>query len=651
MISAVNIALQYGGRYLFEECSFRIGPHDRIGLVGSNGAGKSTLLKVLVGDASPESGQIEKAKYVNVGYLPQDGIHAEGNTVYSEVESVFGNILDLQSDLDAIHLRMSTTDHESEEFQELLEIYGELQHKLEDSEAFRLKAKIEKILMGLGFSQSDMTRQTQEFSGGWQMRIALAKLLLLQPSLLLLDEPTNHLDLDSLQWLEEYLRTYEGAVMIVSHDRRFLDTMTSKTFELSQGTLTDFAGNYSFYVTAKEERKQLQLSAFKNQQQQIKQTERFIERFRYKATKARQVQSRIKQLDKIDLIEIEDEEGSIHFHFSPAPQSGKVVMELRQIHKSYGSIRLFSGIDFQIDRGDRIAFVGVNGAGKSTLSRIIAGVESFERGERKVGHNVSITYFAQHQAEELDPEHDVLETVDAVATGEHRKRLRTILGSFLFSGDDVFKKVRVLSGGEKSRLALAKMLLQPSNFIVMDEPTNHLDMRSKGILQEALNKFDGSYVIVSHDRDFLDPIITKVIEFRNGSIKTYLGNVSEYLSAKARERADNPDVAPPGTPPSRVSEKDRKRLEAEHRQTLYKKTKPIVTQITELERSIEAKEKEKSAIELLLANPDSYHDGEQIKEATARYKLIQKELSDAYFKWGKLTQELEKVQNNLAPPA
>ena len=516
MISAVNLLLEFGERALFNEISFRVGPHDRIGLVGSNGTGKSTLLRILVGEMAADKGEIAKAKYVSVGYLPQEGMSAAGRTLYGEVESVFAEVIGTQTALDEIHRRMGEIDHESAEFAELLEVYGELQHRLESSDAFRIKTGIEKVLVGLGFRESDFGRQTDEFSGGWQMRIALAKLLLAQPSLLLLDEPTNHLDLDSLRWLEDYLRSYEGAVIIVSHDRRFLDNMTGKTYELSMGTLTEYAGNFTYYITEKAVRRAQQIAAQRNQQQQIKQTEQFIERFRYKATKARQVQSRIKQLEKLDLIEIEDEEGGIHFAFPPAPQSGRVVMELKGIRKSYGGLKVFDGISFDIDRGDRIAFVGVNGAGKSTLARILAGIEPFDAGERVVGHNVTISYFAQHQAEELNPAYDVLQTVEEVATGDIRRRLRTLLGCFLFSGDDVFKKVRVLSGGEKSRLALAKMLLHPSNLIVMDEPTNHLDMRSKGVLQDALAGYEGSFVIVSHDRDFLDPIVTKVVEFRRG---------------------------------------------------------------------------------------------------------------------------------------
>lgn len=648
MVSGVNISLQFGSRVLFDGISFRIGPHDRIGLVGSNGTGKTTLLRILVGEQSPDSGELAKAKYVSVGYLPQEGMSTTGRILYKEVETVFGDVLDVQNNLEAIHQRMADVDHETEEFSELLELYGELQHKLEDTDAFRMKTKIEKVLMGLGFSPRDLDRQTDEFSGGWQMRIALAKLLLQQPSLLLLDEPTNHLDLDSLQWLEEYLKSYEGAVMIVSHDRRFLDNMTSKTYELSLGSLTEYAGNYSFYVVERAERKELLLSAYKNQQQQIKQTERFIERFRYKATKARQVQSRIKALEKLDKIELEDEEDAIHFSFPPAPPSGRVAMELRGIHKSYGMNSIFNGLDFDIDRGDRIAFVGVNGAGKSTLSRIIAGVEPFDAGERKVGHNVVVSYFAQHQAEELDPRKDVLETVDDVATGEIRKRLRNLLGCFLFRGDDVFKKVSVLSGGEKSRLALAKMLLQPCNLIVMDEPTNHLDMRSKAILQEALVEFEGSYVIVSHDRDFVDPVVNKVVEFKGGRIRIHPGNVSDYIYRKQKETEGIQESAKGArAEEEKVDDKERKRREAELRQRRYRMTRPVQEKLSQVEATIELKEKRKAEIEALMAEPEFFHDGEKVKQMTAEYKLLEGELTDAYFRWNELTNELEKISAEI----
>jgi len=421
--------------------------------------------------------------------------------------------------------------------------------------------------------------------------------------------------------------------------------MTGKTYELSMGSLTEYAGNFSFYVTEKASRKEQQIAAYRNQQQQIKQTEQFIERFRYKATKARQVQSRIKQLEKLELIEIEDEEGGIHFAFPVAPQSGRVAMELKGIRKSYGELRVFDGVSLDIDRGDRIAFVGVNGAGKSTLARILAGIEPFDAGERLPGHNVTISYFAQHQAEELNPAFDVLQTVDEVATGDVRRRLRTLLGCFLFSGDDVFKKVRVLSGGEKSRLALAKMLLRPSNLIVMDEPTNHLDMRSKGVLQEALAGYEGSFVIVSHDRDFLDPIVTKVVDFRHGGIRTYPGNISDYIDARGREQqlAAPPSQGKAASGP--LSEKERKRLEAEERQKRYRKTRPLRDAIDALERHLEKMEKEKTDIGRQMADPDFYRDGEHVKSVHARYRELEKDLGDGYFRWNELTKQLEQMDS------
>jgi len=523
----------------------------------------------------------------------------------------------------------------------MLEIFGELQHRLEAADGFRLSSSVEKVLIGLGFTQRDFARQTDEFSGGWQMRIALAKLLLLQPSLLLLDEPTNHLDLDSLQWLEEYLQSYQGAVVLVSHDRRFLDTMTRRTFELSLGNLTDYGGNFSFFLDAREERRELQRAAFRNQQQQIKQTERFIERFRYKATKARQVQSRIKQLDKLEIIRLEEGEEEIRFSFPPSPPSGKIALTLRNISKSYGTLKVFDQLDLEIDRGDRMAFVGVNGAGKSTLARIIAGVETHDGGERIPGHNMVLSYFAQHQAEELTPTFDALQTVEAVAAGDVRKHLRTLLGCFLFHGDDVFKKVSVLSGGEKSRLALAKMLLTPANLIVLDEPTNHLDMRSKAVLQEALDEFEGSMVIVSHDRDFLDPLVTKVVEFRDGHIRTWLGNVSEYLAAReARDAGTLPERKTVSVP----ADKERKRREAELRNERYARTRPLQEQLRRVEREIEVLEQKKKDLEVTMADPEAYRSGDALHEVHAAYKATGEQLTDLYHRWGKISDELDTIR-------
>ncbi|HTR81209.1 MAG TPA: ATP-binding cassette domain-containing protein [Bacteroidota bacterium] len=649
MLSLDHISVQFSGRYLFDDLSFMIGPHDRIGLVGSNGAGKSTLLKIIAGLSEPEGGSVSKAHYVTVGYLPQDGVTAAGKTLYKEVETAFENILLVQRELDEAHALLSTLDPSGSEYMETLEVYGELQHKLEDLDAFRMKSKIERVLMGLGFSVEDLDRPTDEFSGGWQMRIELGKLLLKEPSVLLLDEPTNHLDIESLQWLEEYLHQYNGAIILVSHDRAFLDSLTMRTFALSLGNMEEYSGNYSFYEKEKIVRKELVVNAYKNQQQQIKQTQQFVDRFRYKATKARQVQSRIKQMEKMDLIEIEDEEEEIHFHFPKPVPSGRVVMELKDLGKNYGENKVFEGLNYTIERGDRIAVVGVNGAGKSTFSRMVAGVEPLTGGERTVGYNVILSYFAQHQAEELDLKKEVLQIVDDVATGEVRTKLRTILGSFLFRGDDVFKKVQVLSGGEKSRLALAKMLLLPSNFLIMDEPTNHLDMRSKKVLQEALAEFDGTYLIVSHDRAFLDPIVNKVLEVRKGGVKTYLGNVSDYL-AKKKEEASGKNKREEKREKKeernavQLSDKERRKIEAAQRQQVSKKLQPLKKKLESVEKKVETMELRKREVEMILADPELYKNGDEAKKITEEYQKLQGDLQSSYFEWGKLTEEIERTK-------
>jgi ATP-binding cassette subfamily F protein 3 len=643
--------MQYGGRSLFDDLSLVLGPHDRIGLVGSNGAGKSTLLKVIAGIIAPDEGVLGKAHYVTVGYLPQDGVIARGSSLYKEVEMAFEDVLEVRQKLEEAQERLVSLPPESEEYAETLGVYGELHHRLEDLDAYRMQSKIERVLMGLGFSVEDFQRETGEFSGGWQMRIALAKLLLKEPSVLLLDEPTNHLDIESLQWFEQYLSNYDGTVVLVSHDRRFLDNLTTGTLALSMGRMEVYAGNYSFYLKEKAVRKELASNAFKNQQQQLKQTREFIDRFRYKATKARQVQSRIKQMEKMDLIEIEDEEEEIHFDF-PTPQpSGRTVMELKNISKSYGKKRVFEGLSYDIERGDKIAVVGVNGAGKSTLVRILAGVEPLDGGERAMGYNVILSYFAQHQAEELDPGKEALEILDDAAVGEVRKKLRAILGSFLFHGDDVFKQVSVLSGGEKSRLALAKMLLQPSNFLIMDEPTNHLDMRSKNVLQEALAKFTGTFVIVSHDRAFLDPIVNKVLELRQGGARTFPGNVSEYLDKLKSERKaattpeSGPGTAPGSLPPlPSTSGKERKRLEAQQRREVSKKLKPSQEKLGRIEKEMETMEARKREIETLMAEPGFYKNGNEARRISQEYKDIQGKLNDAYYAWNALTLEIEKLQ-------
>ncbi len=657
MLYLEHIVLHYGERALFNDVSSLIGPHDRIGLVGSNGTGKTTFLKIAAGLQAADSGRVEKAHYVTAGYLPQDGISTKGKTLYKEAETAFEDVLLLQKELDEAHELLTTLDPSEPVYNETIEIAGELQHKLEDLDIYRMKGKIETVLMGLGFSVEDFQRQTEEFSGGWQMRIALAKLLLQEPSLLLLDEPTNHLDLETLQWLEEYLHQYNGAVVLVSHDRAFLDNLCRKTIALSRGELQEYSGNYSFYEQEKEIRRTLLINAQKNQQQQLKQTQQFINRFRYKATKARQVQSRIKQLEKIDIIEVEQDEEEIHFRFPQPVSSGRVVLELRSVAKSYGDKQVFANLNYTIERGDKIAIVGINGAGKSTFSRIASGTESINGGERILGYNVTASYFAQDQAEELDATKEVIEILDEVATGEVRKKLRTILGSFLFRGDDVFKKVSVLSGGEKSRVALAKMLLQPSNFLIMDEPTNHLDMRSKKVLQEALQNYEGTYIIVSHDRSFLDPIVNKVLEFSHGMVKTYRGSMSEYLMKKKMEKEASlqstqavvtKDPKPAGSrsssnpPPS----KNAKKQEELRRKELGKKLRPLNQEIEAIEAEIKKLEAQKENLEMMLADPELYKRGQEAKSKTLDYKAVQQLLETKYAEWNKLTEEMARIERS-----
>ena len=643
MLALEHITVQFGERVLFQDITTTIGPRDRIGLVGSNGSGKSTLLKTILGLQPLDLGSINKAQYVTVGYLPQDGISVHGNTLYKEAESAFEDIIDLQHKLSEAHEKLLELDQSSDVYADTLEIIGELQHRLEDLDAYRMKSKVERILMGLGFSTRDFERMTEEFSGGWQMRIALAKLLLKEPNVLLLYEPTNHLDIETLQWLEEYLQQYNGAVILVSHDRALLDNLTTKTFALSRGKFEVYAGNYSFYETERIVRRELLQSQLKNQQQHIKQTQEFIDRFRYKATKARQVQSRIKQLEKIDIVEIENEEEEIHFHFPVTQKSGRIVLECKRIVKKYGSLEVFKNLNYTVERGDRIAVVGVNGAGKSTLCRILAGIESFDSWKRIICTNVTLSYFAQDQAEELDLTKDVLQTVEEVGRKETRTQLRTLLGSFLFHGDDVFKKVSILSGGEKSRLALAKMLLQPANFLIMDEPTNHLDMKSKRIVQEALANYDGMFMIVSHDRAFLDPLVTKVLEVQPGSIKTHLGNISEYIQKKRVEknvlqpfeRIKDVEIKKYSTRSMWQEEKLRKRVKEKELRTIKKELETIEVEIAKYEHR-------KNEMELLLADPELYKNGLEVKNLRAEYQDILSKIDSAYQRWTAIINDLEK---------
>ena len=542
MIGLKKLHLRYGEKVIFGSVTLTIGARDRIGLVGSNGAGKSTLLKLMLGEVEYDSGELEKPDYFSIGYLPQDGIEVQGRSLYDEVETAFEGALELQAKIDAADEKLAEMDTSSDDYYELIDTIGGWEHQLEEHEPEKMKSKIERVLMGLGFAMEDLGRDTGEFSGGWQMRIALAKLLLKQPSLLLLDEPTNHLDIIAQNWFESYLSRYEGAIMVISHDRAFLDAITDRTLHLSMGIIDSYKGNYSFYEKERKARIDSLRKAKNNQEKEIQRQKDFINRFRSNQKKASMVQSRIKALDKIELVEVPKEEKKIYFRFPQPPPSSQKAIELVNLHKSYGDIKVFENFDFHIDKGDRIAVVGVNGAGKSTLARVLAGVESFQEGERRVGMNTVLAYFAQQQADELDPKKTALEEVEAAAAeaGHEDANPRAVLGALLFRKDDVFKSTSVLSGGERNRLALAKILMKRANTIILDEPTNHLDIRSKETLQDAIRAFEGTVILVSHDRSFLDPLVNKVLEVRKDGTRLLTCNVTEYIERLDKEQMVSP---------------------------------------------------------------------------------------------------------------
>lgn len=657
MLQLDNITLSLGSRDLLDGINCIINPGDRVGLVGPNGAGKSTLLKIIMGLQELDGGHVSLSNSETLGYLPQDGVAPDYSlTVTEEVETAFKELFEMEEEVNRLSEQFSVIDHESEQYEKLLEKYGELQTQLEASGIYSLRSQVEKVLMGLGFKETDFTRSTSEFSGGWLMRIALAKLLLRKPTYLLLDEPTNHLDIESLQWIENFLKNYEGGVVVVSHDRAFLDTMTNRTLAIRRGSIHDYSGNYTFYETKWAEERELLINAKKNQAKALKETEEFVDRFRYKASKARQVQSRVKQLEKIDRIEVEDELATVSFSFPPPERSGQVVMQLENITKQYGSNVVFEGIDYEIEKGDKIAVVGPNGAGKSTIIRILSGAEPIQAGDRNEGYNVTTSYFAQHQADELDLNSDPLGVMLQAGSKEKESRLRSILGSFLFTGDDVFKKVKVLSGGEKSRLALAKMLLSPANFLIFDEPTNHLDMSSNHILQQALQQYEGTCMIVSHDRAFLDPIVNKVLEIQPGRIKTYLGNVSYFLDKKKEEtelasvplkKTKSKKVVKETVQESNVSRKEAKRLEAQKRNELNKRIRPLKQKLEKVESDIEKKETRKAEIETLMAESDFYEDADRVKEMTLEYESLKNDITNLMFNWEEFSSQIEDVDSEL----
>ncbi len=537
MISLDNLTVSYGGWTLFDNISFLINPKDRIGLVGKNGAGKTTLLRIITGEQQPTSGAVTINGECTIGYLPQTMRVADTTTLVEETAKAFDEVLRLEAEIADLTREITVrTDYESAAYEQLLHRLNDAQDRYHILGGETRDADIEKTLLGLGFKREDFGRATSEFSGGWRMRIELAKLLLRRPSIFLLDEPTNHLDIESIQWLEEYLKNYNGAVLLISHDRAFLDNVTNRTVELSLGRITDYKVPYSKYVVLRAERRAQQLAAYENQQRMIEKTEEFIEKFRYKPTKSNQVQSRIKQLERLERLEVEEEDlATLNIKFPPAPRSGQIVAEINEAGMSFGAKHVFSGANFVIEKGDRIALVGRNGEGKTTLARMLVGQLTPTEGSIRIGANVNIGYYAQNQDDLMDGEFTVYDTLDRVAVGDIRTRLRDILGAFLFRGEDIDKKVKVLSGGERARLAMARMMLEPRNLLVLDEPTNHMDMRSKDILKNAILKYDGTVVVVSHDREFLDGMVEKVYEFRDGGVKEYLGGIYYFLEKRKLE--------------------------------------------------------------------------------------------------------------------
>ena len=648
MISINNLSIHFTGTDLFDDVSFVIADKDRIGLTGKNGAGKTTLMRIIAGMQEPETGNVIIPSDTTIGYLPQEMTSVNtGKTIMEEAMTAFSEAITLEENIKKITSEISArSDFQSEAYYKLL-------HKLTDSnDRFQLlgghnmQGETEKILTGLGFMHSDFSRLVSEFSGGWQMRVELAKILLQKPNVVLLDEPTNHLDIESIQWLEEFLYNYYGAVMLVSHDRTFLDRITQRTIEISLGKIYDYKASYSQYELMRKERIDHQMSAYNNQQKQIADTEKFINRFRYQATKARQVQSRIKLLKKIDRIEIDEmDNSSIYFRFPPAPHAGKVIIEANNLTKNYGNKNVLNNLSFLINNGDRVAFVGKNGEGKTTLSRIIVQDLNFT-GELKHGHNVKLGYYAQNQSELLNPDITVLETIDEAAVGEIRTRIRAILGSFLFDADDIEKKVKVLSGGEKSRLALARLLLSPVNFLVLDEPTNHLDMRSKDILKQALLKFDGTLAIVSHDRYFLHGLTNRVFEFKNHIVLEHLGDIYDFLNSRKIESLRELELSKK-TLPDKKKKADfiANQVTRKHKKQTEKELRKIKNQIEKSEERIVSLEKEVSKTEEMLINPETYKDVLADKEFYSNYEKLKKQLETEMKQWEQFQRQMEEKGN------
>ena len=640
MISLDKIQLLFGGFELFKEVSFLVNEKDRIGLIGKNGAGKSTLLKVISGNETPSSGQVSYPKDLTIGYLPQQMKLTNSRSLREEVKLAFEEIILLSQKLKKLNHEIAVReDYESEEYLNLLNKITETNERFHILGGENYEADLEQTLLGLGFKRSDFDRKTSEFSGGWRMRVELAKLLLKRPDVFLLDEPTNHLDIESIQWLEDFLKNYSGALILVSHDKAFLNAVSNRTIEISLGKITDQKMNYSRFIEWKKEQREIQLSAYKNQQKLIDDTEKFIERFRYKATKAVQVQSRIKQLEKIDRIEIEEEDNSaLNINFPPAPRSGKVVVMAREINKSYGSLEVLNNIDLTIECGEKVAFVGKNGEGKTTLARIIMQEIEFS-GEMNLGHNVKIGYFAQNQAQLLDEQKTVFETIDEIAVGDVRTKIRDILGAFLFSGDDIDKKVKVLSGGERSRLAMIRLMLEPVNFLVLDEPTNHLDIRSKEILKNALKNFTGTILLVSHDREFLDGMVNCVYEFSNKKIRQHLGGIFEFLHRKKIESLKQLEKT--SAKPNVKNEK----TESVNNEISFRDKKEINKNIAKFEKEIETIEGYISDLELQIGEVDKILSSSENlgnSDIFEKYTNLKEALENEMQKWEVSHNKLEQ---------
>ena len=649
MISIENLSVEFGVKPLFTDVSYVINRHDRIALVGKNGAGKSTMLKIIAGLQQPTRGRVSKPKELTIGYLPQVMVLSDTLTVRQETEKAFSDTITLEQHLDSLNQQLADrTDYESAEYQELIEEMTNLNEQLTMINSNNRDAEIEKTLLGLGFERKDFDRPTSEFSGGWRMRIELAKILLQRPDLLLLDEPTNHLDIESIQWLEKFLATNSATVLLISHDRAFLDNVTNRTIEITCGTIHDYNVNYSKYVVLHAERIEQQRRAYENQQKMIEETRDFIERFRYQATKAIQVQSRIKQLEKIVPIEIDEVDNSrLNLKFPPAPRSGDFPVICNGVEKSYGDHLIFKDVEFMIRRGEKVAFVGRNGEGKSTLVKCIMNQIPFN-GELKIGHGVKIGYFAQNQAQLLDENLTVFDTIDRVAVGDIRTRIKDILGAFMFGGENIEKKVKVLSGGERSRLAMIRLLLEPVNLLILDEPTNHLDISSKQVLKDAIKAFDGTAIIVSHDRDFLDGLVSKVYEFGNQRVREHLCGIYEYLEKKNLDSlqelekkdktADKASDKTAAEQPAKPQTSDT--LSFEEQKDLKRKRSQLEKTVKATEKQISDLEQEISELETKMTTPEGSSD----QNLYIRHGQLRQELEAATEKWMEASEELENLK-------